>query len=328
MGALISISLPHKSAGRAEGFPFAVLAGEGCVHNACLHLAALGVGDGNGYLWVAVGVVYGAIDWVNHPQRRIDVLGLSQVGHGFFRQNAMFRKTPADGIGNELVRHYIGVSHQLGLLFVIGTQGVVIALVTNQLSGVKGQGLGEIGDLVQGNRIRHGASWPWVYGKSVSLACCLRQADRRVPSRRLRLTLKRCSKPVGIKFGVHYLPAQHNDAPAVAFFAGAGEVKHETSPYPQLSAAVAFYPYAAQIHSLIQQHYIHGFAVALGRNQHSIFDSRGPPPVPDGEANNKQPKQIEQRQCELAGWRVVRVIVIFSIIILMLVFAGGVVVPC
>jgi hypothetical protein len=35
----------------------------------------------------------------------------------------------------------------------------VIAFMANQLSGFKGQSLGEIGEFVQGNRVRHGASW-------------------------------------------------------------------------------------------------------------------------------------------------------------------------
>ncbi len=69
----------------------------------------------------------------------------------------MIRETLLDGAGDEFISHDVSVSDQLGLVFVVSTEGAVITLPTNQFSGLPGQIFCEIGNVPQENRIRHGA---------------------------------------------------------------------------------------------------------------------------------------------------------------------------
>ena len=57
----------------------------------------------------------------------------------------------ADGACDEFVRHHVGVGYQLGLMFVIGAQGVVVPLAANQFAGLAGQVFGKVGNLEQRN---------------------------------------------------------------------------------------------------------------------------------------------------------------------------------
>ena len=61
----------------------------------------------------------------------------------------------ANGAGDHLVGHYVGVGDQLRLLFVIGTKGVLFSFVLDQLTGLQGQLFGEFRNGGNGFRVRH-----------------------------------------------------------------------------------------------------------------------------------------------------------------------------
>ena len=93
------------------------------------------------------------------------------------------------------------------------------------------------------------------------------------------------------KFGVNDALAKHDDTAGVTLFAGGGEVEQETPPHSQFSVLIALEPESAQINGVVQQHYVHGFAVPVSSLQDKVFDGFGPPPVPDGETGDKQPEE-------------------------------------
>ena len=107
---------------------------------------------------------------------------------------------------------------------------------------------------------------------------------------------KGCLKPVRLEFHVQDVGAEHDDAAGVAFFTGGGEIKQETTPDPNAAILVALEPESAQIHGIVQQQDVHGFAVAPGGLEDKILDGFGPPPVPGGETGEKEPDECAQGQ--------------------------------
>ena len=95
---------------------------------------------------------------------------------------------------------------------------------------------------------------------------------------------------------MHNFAAEHDYPAGIAFFAGGGKVEQKTAPYPQAALWVPFEPEAPQVHRIVQQQYVHAFAVAMGRFQHRVFDGFGLPPVPDNKAGNKQPEEGSEGQ--------------------------------
>jgi hypothetical protein len=86
---------------------------ERIAHHTALHLAMLGVGNGHGTLKVPVGVVHGAIDGIDDPQRALPGGKVKHVRRRLFRQNAMLREARADGVADVLIGLQVGIGHQL-----------------------------------------------------------------------------------------------------------------------------------------------------------------------------------------------------------------------
>ncbi len=68
------------------------LVGEGVVDDAKGYLSVLAVSNGDGRLNVAVGVVHGAVDRVNNPNRHLRLPDPLQLRRRLFRQEPVFRE--------------------------------------------------------------------------------------------------------------------------------------------------------------------------------------------------------------------------------------------
>ena len=104
-----------------------------------LYPALFRISNGHRHLGVPVGVVHGAVDRVDNPQRCVQLLGLAEIRHGFFRQNSVIGKPFADGVGDQFVCHHIRMGDQLGLLLVVGFQAVLITFPFDQITRLPGE---------------------------------------------------------------------------------------------------------------------------------------------------------------------------------------------
>ena len=106
-------------------------------------------------------------------------------------------------------------------------------------------------------------------------------------ARQLESVADASGKPVGFQFHVQDPVAQHDHPAGVPLLSGGGKVKQEAAPHPELTPVIAPEPEAAQVDGIVQQHHVHGVAIASGGLKDGVLDGLGTPPVPDGKAGGK-----------------------------------------
>ena len=125
------------------------LAHKRAVHHADLHLTAFGKGYGHGYLLLVIGVVDGAVNRVNDPQRAAQLCRVCKVGRGLFGEDVVVGEGLFYLAADKLVGLQIGRRQQLNPFLVTQIQRPVRPRLGDQHTSAPGEVFGKFKHLAQ-----------------------------------------------------------------------------------------------------------------------------------------------------------------------------------